>query len=99
MGMEFTNKFNGILVVKSQLLTLVKEMLSVTGPTNTQKDAQVVVWDLCGVLYLLGNTWCEEEEEEEEEEGVGFAIQEVISITSGRLDVSLDLLGKLRGKR
>eukprot|EP00983_Pelagomonas_calceolata_P044640 1139386-Pelagomonas_calceolata.AAC.3 len=38
MGIEFASKLNGALVVKSQMLKLVKGMLSVTGPTNTQKD-------------------------------------------------------------
>eukprot|EP00983_Pelagomonas_calceolata_P013809 442381-Pelagomonas_calceolata.AAC.1 len=38
MGMKFASKFNGTLVVKTQLFKLVKGMLSVTGPANTQKD-------------------------------------------------------------
>eukprot|EP00983_Pelagomonas_calceolata_P002253 76696-Pelagomonas_calceolata.AAC.2 len=38
MGMKFTSKFNGTLLVKSQLFKLVEGMLSVTGPTNTQRD-------------------------------------------------------------
>eukprot|EP00983_Pelagomonas_calceolata_P002677 89013-Pelagomonas_calceolata.AAC.1 len=67
--MEFASKFNGTLVMKSQLFNLVKGMISVRGPTNTHKD---VVLDLCGVLCLLHNTWCEEEEEEEEGVGLGF---------------------------
>eukprot|EP00983_Pelagomonas_calceolata_P075550 1153064-Pelagomonas_calceolata.AAC.9 len=41
MGMEFVSKHIGTLVVKSQLFKLVKGMLSVTGPTNTQKDVYV----------------------------------------------------------
>eukprot|EP00983_Pelagomonas_calceolata_P069561 1150406-Pelagomonas_calceolata.AAC.2 len=36
MGMAFASKFNGTLVVK--MFKLVKGMLSITGPTNTQKD-------------------------------------------------------------
>eukprot|EP00983_Pelagomonas_calceolata_P120484 1160712-Pelagomonas_calceolata.AAC.2 len=38
MGMEFASKFNSMLVVKSQLFTLVKVVLSITIPINTQKD-------------------------------------------------------------
>eukprot|EP00983_Pelagomonas_calceolata_P089868 1157354-Pelagomonas_calceolata.AAC.5 len=38
MGMKFASKFIGTLVVKSQLFELVKGMLSITGPANTQKD-------------------------------------------------------------
>eukprot|EP00983_Pelagomonas_calceolata_P007946 259776-Pelagomonas_calceolata.AAC.1 len=38
MGMKFASKFIGALVIKSQLLKLVEGMLSVTGPTSTQKD-------------------------------------------------------------
>eukprot|EP00983_Pelagomonas_calceolata_P119426 1160604-Pelagomonas_calceolata.AAC.10 len=36
--MEIASKFNGTLMVKSQLFELAKGMLSVTGPNNTQKD-------------------------------------------------------------
>eukprot|EP00983_Pelagomonas_calceolata_P080543 1155186-Pelagomonas_calceolata.AAC.6 len=36
--MKFASKFIGALVVKSQLLKLVKVVLSVAGSTNTQKD-------------------------------------------------------------
>lgn len=32
------SKFSGTVVVKSQLLELVKGMLSITSPANTQKD-------------------------------------------------------------
>eukprot|EP00983_Pelagomonas_calceolata_P038066 1136663-Pelagomonas_calceolata.AAC.1 len=39
MVMHFASEFIGSLVVKSQLFKLVKDMLSVTGPTRTQKDA------------------------------------------------------------
>eukprot|EP00983_Pelagomonas_calceolata_P003987 129702-Pelagomonas_calceolata.AAC.1 len=38
MGLEFASKFIGALVVKSQLFKLIKGVLSVVGPTNTQKD-------------------------------------------------------------
>eukprot|EP00983_Pelagomonas_calceolata_P040267 1137537-Pelagomonas_calceolata.AAC.2 len=40
MGMKFTSKCNGTMLVKSQLfkLPVIKGMLSETGPTNTQKD-------------------------------------------------------------
>jgi len=38
MHMKFASKFIGALVVKSQLFKLVKGVLSVAGPTNTQKD-------------------------------------------------------------
>eukprot|EP00983_Pelagomonas_calceolata_P009982 323842-Pelagomonas_calceolata.AAC.1 len=38
MGMKFASKFIGVLVVKSQLVKLVKGVLSVAGPANTQKD-------------------------------------------------------------
>eukprot|EP00983_Pelagomonas_calceolata_P023840 750498-Pelagomonas_calceolata.AAC.1 len=38
MGTKFASKFNSTLVVKSQLFKVVKGMLSVAGPTNTQKD-------------------------------------------------------------
>eukprot|EP00983_Pelagomonas_calceolata_P097759 1158275-Pelagomonas_calceolata.AAC.5 len=38
MGMKFASKFIGALVVKSQLMKLVKGVLSAAGPTNTQKD-------------------------------------------------------------
>eukprot|EP00983_Pelagomonas_calceolata_P062855 1147466-Pelagomonas_calceolata.AAC.1 len=38
MGMKLASKFNGTLMVKSQLFKLVKGVLSTTGPTNTQKD-------------------------------------------------------------
>eukprot|EP00983_Pelagomonas_calceolata_P081177 1155459-Pelagomonas_calceolata.AAC.4 len=37
MGMKFASKLNGALVVKSQLFTLAKGVLSVAGPTDTQK--------------------------------------------------------------
>eukprot|EP00983_Pelagomonas_calceolata_P038629 1136860-Pelagomonas_calceolata.AAC.2 len=38
MGIWFMSKFSGTVVVKSQLLELVKGMLSITSPANTQKD-------------------------------------------------------------
>eukprot|EP00983_Pelagomonas_calceolata_P007043 229463-Pelagomonas_calceolata.AAC.1 len=38
MGMKFASKFICALVVKSQLCKLVKGVLSVAGPANTQKD-------------------------------------------------------------
>eukprot|EP00983_Pelagomonas_calceolata_P083200 1156110-Pelagomonas_calceolata.AAC.1 len=38
MCIKLASKFNGTLVVKSQLLKLVKGVLIVTGPTDTQKD-------------------------------------------------------------
>eukprot|EP00983_Pelagomonas_calceolata_P005456 177625-Pelagomonas_calceolata.AAC.1 len=38
MGMKFASKFIGVLVVKSQLFKLVNGVLSIAGPTNTQKD-------------------------------------------------------------
>eukprot|EP00983_Pelagomonas_calceolata_P135253 1162138-Pelagomonas_calceolata.AAC.6 len=38
VGMKFASKFDGTLVVKTQLGKLVKGMLSIAGPTNTQKD-------------------------------------------------------------
>eukprot|EP00983_Pelagomonas_calceolata_P007008 227954-Pelagomonas_calceolata.AAC.1 len=38
MGMKFASKFIGALVVKSRLFKLVEGVLSVAGPTNTQKD-------------------------------------------------------------
>eukprot|EP00983_Pelagomonas_calceolata_P033493 1048299-Pelagomonas_calceolata.AAC.1 len=47
MGMEFASMFNGTLMVKSQLFKLVKGMLGLTGPTNTQKD------DLVPSQYLI----------------------------------------------
>eukprot|EP00983_Pelagomonas_calceolata_P052738 1142981-Pelagomonas_calceolata.AAC.1 len=34
MGIKFVGKLNGTLVVKSQLLELVKGMLNTTGPAN-----------------------------------------------------------------
>eukprot|EP00983_Pelagomonas_calceolata_P045169 1139593-Pelagomonas_calceolata.AAC.2 len=45
------SKFNGMLVVKSQLFKLLKGMLNVTGPTNTQKEG---IWSLraCGERCL-----------------------------------------------
>eukprot|EP00983_Pelagomonas_calceolata_P035329 1104947-Pelagomonas_calceolata.AAC.2 len=45
MGMKFASKLNGTLVVKFQLFKLVKGVLSLTGPTDTQKD------DICMPLY------------------------------------------------
>eukprot|EP00983_Pelagomonas_calceolata_P077180 1153760-Pelagomonas_calceolata.AAC.1 len=39
MGMEFLSKFTGPLMVHSKLFTLVQGMISVAGPTNTQKDS------------------------------------------------------------
>eukprot|EP00983_Pelagomonas_calceolata_P030348 952428-Pelagomonas_calceolata.AAC.1 len=36
VGMKFASRFNGTLVVKTQMFELVEGMLSVTGPTNTQ---------------------------------------------------------------
>eukprot|EP00967_Tisochrysis_lutea_P103978 scaffold157456_cov27-Tisochrysis_lutea.AAC.1 len=65
---------------------------------------RVVVLDLCAVLCLLRNTWYEQEEEEEKEEEEGGGGIVVVwhdrdnQYRSGGLDVSLDLLGKLRGK-
>eukprot|EP00983_Pelagomonas_calceolata_P010082 327780-Pelagomonas_calceolata.AAC.5 len=38
VGMKFASNFDGTLVVKTQLFKLVKDMLSVTGPTNIQED-------------------------------------------------------------
>eukprot|EP00967_Tisochrysis_lutea_P121675 scaffold200697_cov16-Tisochrysis_lutea.AAC.1 len=38
MVMKYVSKFNGTLVIKSQLFILVKGMLNIIGPTNTQKD-------------------------------------------------------------
>eukprot|EP00983_Pelagomonas_calceolata_P062303 1147236-Pelagomonas_calceolata.AAC.3 len=38
MGVKFASKFNGTSVIKSQLVNLVKGTLSVTAPTNIQKD-------------------------------------------------------------
>eukprot|EP00983_Pelagomonas_calceolata_P035314 1104299-Pelagomonas_calceolata.AAC.2 len=38
MGMKFVSKFIGVLVVNLQLLKLDEGVLSVAGPTNTQKD-------------------------------------------------------------
>eukprot|EP00983_Pelagomonas_calceolata_P073454 1152141-Pelagomonas_calceolata.AAC.1 len=38
MGMKFASKFIGALVVKSKLFTLIKGVLPIAGPTNTQKD-------------------------------------------------------------
>eukprot|EP00983_Pelagomonas_calceolata_P030839 969018-Pelagomonas_calceolata.AAC.1 len=38
MGMKFASKFIGVLVVKSRLFKLVKGVLSVAGPINTQND-------------------------------------------------------------
>eukprot|EP00983_Pelagomonas_calceolata_P046830 1140353-Pelagomonas_calceolata.AAC.2 len=37
MGTKLAGKFNGMLVVQSHLFKVVKGMLSVTGPTITQK--------------------------------------------------------------
>eukprot|EP00983_Pelagomonas_calceolata_P073487 1152157-Pelagomonas_calceolata.AAC.3 len=39
MGMKFASKFIGALVVKSHLFKLVKGVLSIAGPTNTQEDS------------------------------------------------------------
>eukprot|EP00983_Pelagomonas_calceolata_P073264 1152063-Pelagomonas_calceolata.AAC.2 len=38
MGMKFASKFIATLAVNSQLFKLVEDVLSVAGPTNTQKD-------------------------------------------------------------
>eukprot|EP00983_Pelagomonas_calceolata_P005945 198007-Pelagomonas_calceolata.AAC.1 len=38
MSMKFASKFIGVLVVKSQSFKLVKGVLSVADPINTQKD-------------------------------------------------------------
>eukprot|EP00983_Pelagomonas_calceolata_P023999 755468-Pelagomonas_calceolata.AAC.8 len=38
MGMKFASKINGTLAVKSQLFELIKVVLSITRPANTQKD-------------------------------------------------------------
>eukprot|EP00983_Pelagomonas_calceolata_P064751 1148260-Pelagomonas_calceolata.AAC.1 len=38
MGMKVASEFIGALVVKSQLFKVVKGVLSVAGPTNTQMD-------------------------------------------------------------
>eukprot|EP00983_Pelagomonas_calceolata_P021453 672427-Pelagomonas_calceolata.AAC.1 len=38
MGMKFTSEFNGTLLVKSQSFKLGKGVLSIAGPTDTQKD-------------------------------------------------------------
>eukprot|EP00983_Pelagomonas_calceolata_P076135 1153289-Pelagomonas_calceolata.AAC.2 len=46
LGMKSVSKFNGTLVVKSKLLKLVEGMLSVTGPTGTQKDGNVTAFPL-----------------------------------------------------
>eukprot|EP00983_Pelagomonas_calceolata_P134886 1162102-Pelagomonas_calceolata.AAC.8 len=39
MGMEFLSKFMGPFLVKSKLFKLVQGMISVAGPTSTQKDS------------------------------------------------------------
>eukprot|EP00983_Pelagomonas_calceolata_P013331 426001-Pelagomonas_calceolata.AAC.1 len=39
MGMKLASKFNGTLMVKSKLFKLVKGVLNITGPANTQKDS------------------------------------------------------------
>eukprot|EP00983_Pelagomonas_calceolata_P038621 1136856-Pelagomonas_calceolata.AAC.1 len=61
---------------------------------------RVTVLVLCVGLCLLRNTWSEQEEEEEGD----LAWQEVARapghrIASGRLEVSIDLVGDLWGKR
>eukprot|EP00983_Pelagomonas_calceolata_P045465 1139751-Pelagomonas_calceolata.AAC.5 len=65
MGMQVARKFQGTLLVKSQLFKLVQGMLSIAGPTNTQKDgvkshyfsinksAEVCVLPLCRLQLLF----------------------------------------------
>eukprot|EP00983_Pelagomonas_calceolata_P035175 1099955-Pelagomonas_calceolata.AAC.1 len=38
MGMEFLSKFMGPLTVQSKLFELAEGLISIAGPTNTQKD-------------------------------------------------------------
>eukprot|EP00983_Pelagomonas_calceolata_P033422 1046915-Pelagomonas_calceolata.AAC.1 len=38
MGMKLASKFNGTLVVQSQLFKLVEDMLRIISPTNTQEN-------------------------------------------------------------
>eukprot|EP00983_Pelagomonas_calceolata_P122321 1160896-Pelagomonas_calceolata.AAC.3 len=51
MGMKFASKFNGMLVVQSQSFKLIKGMLNVTAPTDTQRVICMLL--LCG-FQLLG---------------------------------------------
>eukprot|EP00983_Pelagomonas_calceolata_P055568 1144208-Pelagomonas_calceolata.AAC.9 len=51
-GMKFASKFIGVLAAKSQLFKLVKGVLSVAGPTNTQKDSGESRLDLEVVFKL-----------------------------------------------
>eukprot|EP00983_Pelagomonas_calceolata_P059484 1145933-Pelagomonas_calceolata.AAC.1 len=39
MGMKLASKFNGTLMVKSELFELIKGVFNITGPANTQKDS------------------------------------------------------------
>eukprot|EP00983_Pelagomonas_calceolata_P046710 1140309-Pelagomonas_calceolata.AAC.1 len=52
MGMQFASKFIGTLpvVIRSQSLKLVKGMLKLAGPTNTQKDG-VESHDSCTIEF------------------------------------------------
>eukprot|EP00983_Pelagomonas_calceolata_P079214 1154571-Pelagomonas_calceolata.AAC.1 len=63
--MKFASKFIGALVVESQLFKLIQGVLSIAGPTNTQKDgveshdlstnelAEVSMLPLCRLLLAL----------------------------------------------
>eukprot|EP00983_Pelagomonas_calceolata_P050709 1142093-Pelagomonas_calceolata.AAC.1 len=39
MGMKLASKFNGMLMVKSELSELIKGVFNIKGPANTQKDS------------------------------------------------------------
>eukprot|EP00983_Pelagomonas_calceolata_P058831 1145648-Pelagomonas_calceolata.AAC.2 len=57
MGMKFASKFIGVLMVKSQLFKLVKGVLSVAGPTNTQQDV-VESHNFCINEFALKRSAC-----------------------------------------
>eukprot|EP00983_Pelagomonas_calceolata_P118792 1160537-Pelagomonas_calceolata.AAC.1 len=58
MGMEFARKFNGTLVVKSQIFKLVKGMLSETGgcPHGWNPPVLGKKWPFPAVQHISGPT-------------------------------------------
>eukprot|EP00983_Pelagomonas_calceolata_P039226 1137083-Pelagomonas_calceolata.AAC.1 len=95
MGMEYTSKFNGTLVVKSQLFKLVKVMLNVTGPTNTQEDdlhgavmpPPTAVQASCLHSILFRPSVHVAGRRRKRRRGIGEFGMGLISIASGQLDV------------
>eukprot|EP00983_Pelagomonas_calceolata_P110585 1159688-Pelagomonas_calceolata.AAC.1 len=57
MDMEFASKFNGTMVVKSQLFKLVKGILNIAGPTNTQTVSNLARATTCSRMQKEKNNF------------------------------------------